>query len=101
MIPNEILNALECALTKSHSFRHYIVEPITLTCGHSACKRCILKTTQPTKCLQCGNINEIDVSRTGESFIVKCVVNSYIRDLFSISLTEIKKTFESLKRTYL
>jgi hypothetical protein len=98
MIPNSILTALECSLTKNHAYRHFIVEPITLNCGHSACKRCILKTTQPTKCLQCGNINEIDVSRVGESFIVKCVVNSYIRDLFSISLTEIKKTFESFKR---
>ena len=97
MIPNAILNALECSLTKKQAFRHFIVEPITLACGHSACKRCILKTSQPTKCLQCGNINEIDVRRIGESFIVKCILNSYIHDLFSISKAELRRLFENFK----
>ncbi len=101
MIPNSILNALECALTKNQ-FKHFIVNPITMPCGHSACKSCILRLNQqPIKCLQCGNLNDIDVKNFGESYIVKCVVNAYIHDLFGVIFTEMKNTFEHLKSKFI
>ena len=97
MLPNSMLKALECCLTKKQAYKHYIVNPITISCGHSACKSCISKLCQPIKCSKCGKLNETDVSKFGESVLAKCVLKSYISDLFKISCEEMKNIFDNLK----
>lgn len=57
-----------CALANDN---HFIENPVTLSCGHSICKRCVPKKIEDLLCKICGEKNEIDLTKVKESIGMK------------------------------
>ena len=83
MISEETLEELKCA---SSDQEHFAIEPISLhNCGHSVCKKCVLKDDlKEIKCKLCGfvskqDLNEIQVSRAAQKLL-----KIYLEDIFQI-----------------
>ena len=60
MISEEALEIIECAVTND---KHFINEPLSLSCGHSVCKNCLDDVKyNKIKCIKCGEMNKFIVS---------------------------------------
>ena len=82
MIPKNILDLIYCSL--SHLTEHFVENAVSLSCGHSACRKCVSKVPQPFSCGKCGSKVRIDLSRVKESTIFKVSFESYFQDLFKM-----------------
>ena len=89
---NNNLEDFNCAF--SFQQKHYIVNPITLTCGHAACNKCVedLKNYTAFKkinCLKCNKENRLDVNYA-ESNMIK----NYMDDNSDNIMESLKQEFE-------
>jgi hypothetical protein len=81
------LQEFECALSQD---RHFIEQPIALTCGHCICKKCVPKELiLPLKCNICTKITHRDIRNDEESVLSKKAFQLSINDLF----LQIEKSF--------
>ncbi len=95
MIPKNILDMLYCSL--SHLNKHFIENPISLSCGHSACRKCISKVPQPFFCGECCSKNKVDLKNAKDSSIFKVSFESYFTDLFKIIFENLQLNVSELK----
>lgn len=82
MIPEKIVNSLSCSL--SHD-KHILEQPITMQCGHCACKKCILEMiVHPFKCLSCNEEVHMNLNQLKECLPLVDTIEVYLNDLFKI-----------------
>jgi Fe2+ or Zn2+ uptake regulation protein len=96
MIPSNVLDSIYCSL--SHLNNHFVEHPIALNCGHSACKKCVSKVTQPFYCGKCNAKIKIDIDKVKESQIFKSIFNSYFNELFKIPYKNLKVYYYRAQR---
>jgi hypothetical protein len=96
MIPQDILQTLQCGLSIDD---HIIMQPIALSCGHSACKKCIpvLDDLESNKCKLCGKINKTDSNIMNESQPVKQLLKIYFDDLLAMVEIRFEESVCNLK----
>jgi hypothetical protein len=82
-----IKNIIECKTSKT---RHIAQDPILLTCGYSACRKCyeFIK-----KCQICNEDHLINESQLKTNFLVKDMIEKNLEHL----TTEIKEKYSSDK----
>ena len=95
---NNIIKLAECSLAEN---KHLIQIAISLSCGHHICKKCIPQNSNNSqiKCLKCGKINNIDLSKCEEADIIKALLESNIDTFYDStcnSLNEEMKKYESM-----
>jgi hypothetical protein len=91
MISDGTLEEFECVISVD---RHFISHPITLSCGHHICKKCI-PLNNIVKCNRCKIITIRDINNDIESKLFKNAFKFSINELYSI----IERSFaESLSR---
>jgi transcription elongation factor Elf1 len=95
-------NIFCCALALD---KHFIENPVTLSCGHSICKLCVPKKTEVLVCKICGEKNEIDLNKVKESVGMKkllslnlCGMLQIILDRYNESVTNIEGTLAQFVR---
>ena len=85
MIREDILGELKCG---SSNEKHFLIEPISLNCGHSICKKCIPKDNiKELKCHICGCVSKQDFS--------KFQVSKGIQNLLKLCLEDVFKSLET------
>jgi hypothetical protein len=94
MIPEKIVSSLYCSLSKE---KHILEQPITMICGHCACKKCILKQTHPFKCLICNEENNMSANQLKECVPLMDAIEVYLEDLFTILYKQFANLIPNLK----
>ena len=95
MIPEKIKNSLFCALAKDE---HIFEQPITLSCGHCACKKCISKQMQAITCQICHEENHINnLNQFKECLPLIDTIDAYLQDLYEIIYNKFKSAIPHLK----
>ncbi len=95
MIPESVLNVLQCALS---SDKHIVTHPVTIPCGHTVCRSCLLvSNSKLINCLECGKIIEIDLNNSSESNMLKITLKAYIEDLFKVVSDKMNNSLRVLK----
>ena len=98
MASNNKHSVFYCAIAND---KHFLEKPITLSCGHSICKECFTLPNQSQssfiKCGICDEINQTDLSKVKESFVIKKLFTSNLAELFSVLEERFYTSIESLK----
>lgn len=109
MISQDILQTLQCGLSNDD---HILMQPVSLSCGHSVCKKCIplnfnydgvetgcgtIHNEQINKCKLCGKQNTINLNQMNESQPVKQLLKLYLNDLFQMLEERFDESIKSLK----
>ena len=86
---NEKLEEFKCAFSDEN---HFVIKPITLTCRHSVCQKCIPWITladdnanekrKEIKCKICGLVSYQDLKLSSVSKIAQKALNLSIADIF-------------------
>ncbi len=92
MISDEILKDYYCSLVNDN---HFLSEPCLLTCGHSACRKCIgnKKTMRCTKC-------RTTIKKEGKFVEIKArrdLIEMHVVDLLLKIEERFKISFDSFK----
>lgn len=98
MISPETLDSIQCALSKN---RHFVEHPITMSCGHTICKKCIPNDNnqQQLKCLICNELNEHNLNTSKESTAVKTLMRVFLNDLFYLIEDKFNTSIRQLKES--
>ena len=93
---NQILGLLKCALSNEE---HFLIKPVTLTCGHSVCQDCILEeNTNEIKCKICFLVSEQqDFSKFPVSKLDQQALSLYMCDIFQVLEKETTDRLNKLK----
>ena len=94
MIPEEVLKELFCVLSAE---KHFLENPISLSCGYSACRKCIGQCIGPINCLGCEQQHTVDLSAIKDSSLFKVTFESYASDLFELVYDQFSSSYETLK----
>lgn len=95
MIPEAVLEIVECALSRDN---HIASSPMTLSCGHVICKNCIpTDGSRFLKCNLCNEINDFSLNSSKESFASRKIFFSYINELFDLVKERFKDSICKLK----
>ena len=98
MISDGSFVEFECALSID---KHFIKEPITLSCcGHSVCRNCLPKTDSIIKCNLCGLITNRDLNNDKESISIKIALKRNLNSLLSILEKQANIQLENFKSQY-
>ncbi len=92
MISDEILKDCFCSLESNN---HFLIEPLQLTCGHSACKKCI-GNKEELRCIKC----RIAIKNKGKFVKSKAsedLIEMHVGDLLLKLEERFKMGFESFK----
>ena len=92
MISDKILKDCYCSLESSN---HFLIEPLQLTCGHSACKKCI-GNKEELRCIKC----RIAIKNKGKFVKSKAsedLIKMHVGDLLLKLEERFKMGFESFK----
>ena len=95
MIPDKILKNCYCSLEDN---THFLNEPLLLTCGHNACKKCI-DTKHELKCNKCQTINTNNGNLPRNSSF-EDLIETYVGDLLIKVEERFKISFESFKSNF-
>ena len=95
MIPEKIKNSLLCAIARD---QHIFEQPITLSCGHCACKKCLLRQTQIVVCEICKEENHMpNLLQVKECVPLIETIDAYLEDLYKIIYDKFNETIPHLK----
>ena len=99
MASNSKYSVFYCAIAND---KHFLEKPVTLSCGHSICKECFNVTDLSShlsviKCGICDEINQTDLSKVKESFVIKKLFSTNLAELFSVLEERFYTSIESLK----
>ena len=98
MLDEQLEDELKCALSDEE---HFFIKPITLSCGHSACKNCIPdESNEEIKCKICDLVSEKSFSKY-VSKGAQHALNLCIGDIFQILDKETTDRLKELKGIYL
>lgn len=96
MIPEHILNMLYCGLSSEN--KHFSENPISLSCDHLVCKKCVTRLQQQQViCGECGKKSKVELNSTKESSLFKVSFQSYANDLFEIICEKFENNIYQLK----
>jgi hypothetical protein len=95
-IREAILNQMKCCFNNDV---HIAIEPITISCGANACKKCVDDSKEEViKCFSCNkNHEKAELSKAPTSKLDELMVQIYLNDLFEYVLTITEKSFASVK----
>jgi hypothetical protein len=62
--------------------KHFVESPITLSCSHSVCKKCILAET--VYCEKCETECKVDLNDLNESFPLKTLLSMHFQEMIEI-----------------
>ncbi len=93
MIPEKFFNTLNCALATNN---HFSELPITLYCGHNACRKCI-QQIKHIKCQKCGKISTGEIEKFEVNEVTKNLIEFYIKDLFDLIEEKFKNNISKFK----
>jgi hypothetical protein len=80
MLSTQIFESLECAL--STHLKHISINPISLSCGHSICKKCKPKDTNASiTCVHCKKMQVVP-NNQDKSLSAKSLFNVFIDKMF-------------------
>jgi|688.fasta_scaffold2181069_1 hypothetical protein len=106
MDKNFTIESLFCAYAEDKD-RHYFEIPLTLSCGHSICRKCVPSDYKNVKCKKCGEINNIDLKSVKESLAAKSLLSLNFNQLFDDlggryhdSVTSLRSKFIQNLKTY-
>lgn len=95
MLSEETLQALQCAMS---SDSHFVKQPLSLSCGHSVCKKCVPATEKKQlKCKLCGEINQIELDKLSESRAIKQLLKAHFDQLFDIIVARFETSLTNLR----
>ena len=97
MIPEDLYKSMKCCLSIDN---HIVDEPLILSCGCNACKKCILENFgQHVECLKCNMILELESLENSQSnvHIEDLIKNVYLKDLNRYFEEKITKTTNELE----
>ena len=90
-----LLEIFKCALSNKE---HFLVKPITLTCGHSVCQDCISdENTIEINCKICDLVSKQDFKTFSVSEIAQQALSMSISDIFQILAKETTDGLSDLK----
>jgi phage FluMu protein Com len=95
----ENLESLTCAAAQDE---HFIQQPLTISCGHSLCRSCLVnidgEKKLDVKCNICKETNIIEnLRQVKESIAAKKLFSIYIDDLFPIIQERFDSSLKDLK----
>jgi hypothetical protein len=95
-IPEEVLNGMKCCFLNDG---HIAIEPITVSCGATGCKQCLLNSNiEEIYCYSCkGKHKTQDLKNTPVIKSFENLVKSYVSDLFEYVKVNLDKTASSLE----
>lgn len=80
--------------------KHFVSQPIPLSCGHSICKRCLSTDSDnyEIRCKLCGELNKIDLNvEINETKLAKYAFQGNIDELFELLEIQMKESINTLK----
>jgi hypothetical protein len=80
MIPENLLSSFYCVLNET---KHIVERPITLACGHNACRDCI-GNMGLVKCIKCNQVDFIEINKLNENECIKSTISYFVNDLFQV-----------------
>jgi hypothetical protein len=90
----QFVEMLRCALgDNDHIYR----EPISLSCGHCVCKKCIPEDDDEITCKVCGDKNKYDLNDSKVSAIAQFSIQSNIERLTCLTKQKLKNLFNQLE----
>ena len=95
-LPDRTLKILQCAVSNEN---HIVKEPVSLPCGHSACKKCVYPFClfHETKCKECGSSSKIDFQDFKNSLAVDMIFEENVSKLFILLEEKFKKSLAEMK----
>ena len=81
MAANDVydIENLYCCVSQLVDSKHFVEAPIKLSCGHSACKKCI--TISTVYCEKCNTENYVDLDHLKESFEMKTLLSMHYEEM--------------------
>ena len=73
------IDSLFCAFSEE---KHFFEKPLTLSCGHSVCQKCVPIDYKSVKCKKCGELNNYDLKSAKESLAAKSLLALNFNELF-------------------
>ena len=96
METSECLQQFICGLAQRDD--HFVQKPILLTtCGHHACRDCILNNNTTKVTCKCGAITERDFSNDKESVAIKSMIKVNLKNILESIATKATEAIRKLK----
>lgn len=94
MISDGTLEELECAISND---KHFLRQPIALSCGHCACRSCINLEIKKEflECTICKELNTFCLDNAKESIATKKLIQSSLYKLLQIILVQLSKSLDT------
>ena len=94
-IPKSLLDQMKCCFLNDG---HIAIEPITISCGANACKKCVIDSKEEVmKCFSCKeNHKKSDLINLPISKLAESMVKTFLNDLFEYVETILEKCSLSL-----
>lgn len=95
MISDGTYEEFECAYSTD---KHFVQEPITLTCcGQSVCKNCLVNASATLKCVFCNAPVDNSLKTATVSATIKKSIRRHLEDLFVILERQTDKALNQLE----
>ena len=95
-ISENLLDQMKCSF---HNNGHIAIEPITISCGANACKKCVIDSKEEIiKCFSCKeNHKKEDLIKSPISKLAESMVQTFLNDLFEYVEAILEKSAASVK----
>ena len=87
---------IECALSNDF-IKHIVYNPLSLTCKHNICQKCLLDPRKLIQCKICGQLNHVDLSNAVISNETQIRVRENIHSLLIRLEKQIISSIDDLK----
>jgi hypothetical protein len=95
MMEDEKLNEFYCIFSEQ---KHFLIDPVTISCGHSICKKCLPReNTTSIRCKICKRLVSYDANRIKVSRGFKEVLKCFKNEIFTVIEKEMCSKLNDLK----